>query len=915
MTSPQAYGYLLERQKELLKAVNSASVGARTTWLFYLALMAYFFIAVASVTHQNLLLNTPVQLPFFGIGINVTHFFLFAPVVFLLIQLGMLVQHIALHRKVCRFSQKLRVMEDTELPAGEEYRHEDADWLRYQVSSYFYTQRYSGSLKRTAIQALIILMYQVSFLLLPVVLLLFFQAKFIPYHDEAITWWTRVYVVVGVIMLVGMRLITLGYESQTRRHNFQLKMLRAVSLSVGFAFSVTAILASTLVFTIPDSKIDCATRLVFGQLYRTAYKDPTVKPIDVGWFEFVISPFDTITKNDKYLAKCRAGKTRRSALPLTEYLTKRRYDPQSGRQVNYFERNLYVTDQEIVKSSIAINDGVVGVDNDSISLRNRNLRYATLDRSILKGADLTGVDLKWASLRGTNMQGAKLTCDNQIKEMAIAAAKQRKKDGQASDQNINLKFVSCANLEGADLAGAFLIGADLRGANFRLAKMNGAMLTNALAISTDFTQAELSFANFDNANMPRAIFTYANMTEASLNNAKLRFAQFTGTILSRAKMRGAIFVLANLTGAHLKRADLQEAILTHAQLPGANLYGANFTKADLSFAAMEGADLRLAQLKNAKLTGTQLAGVRATAAKFHCSDFKNTNLQGADLRGAIFYGSKFDKTTNIDLSDLRFAHIWQSKPPSRARLVDFTNTSTNAPADNILLSLRQDICRMRDYHINPGKWRNRRQARIDKVEKCVTLAKASAGQSLEEFTALVAKQDQGRLYRSGIPYNCSYLEAGLKEATSPAVLQPTTSAVLQPTTSFGWRGVGAGQSGAPLSTINSKLLSEELAKLICTEKPYASFIAEGVTRRITERIPDMNQNSAPNNEPNNINWLNFQGDAETFLSTMTGKENCAKIAKKMRHSLFWQLQLAVKINRQEKASRDLPAKAAIGAIP
>ena len=47
----------------LLEAVNRSSDKAQGAWLIFLAVMTYVTVAVAGVTHEALLLETPVQLP------------------------------------------------------------------------------------------------------------------------------------------------------------------------------------------------------------------------------------------------------------------------------------------------------------------------------------------------------------------------------------------------------------------------------------------------------------------------------------------------------------------------------------------------------------------------------------------------------------------------------------------------------------------------------------------------------------------------------------------------------------------------------------------------------------------------------------------------------------------------------------
>ncbi|MGI9387174.1 MAG: hypothetical protein ACR2OX_07060, partial [Methyloligellaceae bacterium] len=91
--------------RRLLMAANDDSSAARTSWVFFLALMAYFFVAISGVSHKDLLLNSPVQLPFLSIGIELTGFFTFAPLVFVLIHFGLLIQHVLLSQKIYRIKE------------------------------------------------------------------------------------------------------------------------------------------------------------------------------------------------------------------------------------------------------------------------------------------------------------------------------------------------------------------------------------------------------------------------------------------------------------------------------------------------------------------------------------------------------------------------------------------------------------------------------------------------------------------------------------------------------------------------------------------------------------------------------------------------------------------------------------------
>ncbi|HWK39993.1 MAG TPA: hypothetical protein VNR88_13835, partial [Hyphomicrobium sp.] len=80
----------------LLEAVNSSSDTAHTGWLIFLGIMTYLVIAVAGVTHEALLMETPVELPILQVKIQLKQFFQFAPIVLVLFHLGILAQLVLL---------------------------------------------------------------------------------------------------------------------------------------------------------------------------------------------------------------------------------------------------------------------------------------------------------------------------------------------------------------------------------------------------------------------------------------------------------------------------------------------------------------------------------------------------------------------------------------------------------------------------------------------------------------------------------------------------------------------------------------------------------------------------------------------------------------------------------------------------
>jgi len=157
--------------RSLLSSVNDASISARNGWLFFLALVAYFFIAAASVSHKDLLLNAPVILPFLGIALRLDSFFLFAPLVLLFVHFGLLVQHVLLSGKILEL--------DTILTEDEAWRGRRMHPLRLELPSYLYTHALAGANRSAVFATFLHGMVWLSLVLLPVFLILYFQITFL----------------------------------------------------------------------------------------------------------------------------------------------------------------------------------------------------------------------------------------------------------------------------------------------------------------------------------------------------------------------------------------------------------------------------------------------------------------------------------------------------------------------------------------------------------------------------------------------------------------------------------------------------------------------------------------------------------------------------------------------------------------
>ena len=496
----------------LLEAVNDASDTVNTGWLIFLAVVAYVLIAVAGVTHKDLLLETPVTLPIMQVSIQQKQFFTFAPILLVLFHLGIVAQLVLLARKTIAFDQAVRLLEST----GRRTHP-----LRLELHNFFFVQAVAGPHRSRVMSTFLHGMSWLTTVVIPVILLLYIQVAFLPYHDVPTTWIHRLALVadLSILLLIGTFLLQTetsffaALVSNTKAHPLNVAATAGLLMFMGFM--------SFFVATVPGELLDRTAQVAFGAPKPALGKD---RHQAAGGFSV---PFFT------------AGA--------------------DGALFGIFRRNLVVTDTDLVV------DKDVTPGEPTLKLRGRDLRYARLDRSDLHQADMTSADLSEASLNGTDLRGVWLNCAD-LNELILSE---------------NRKIALCAAAREASfvrarLDGAHLTGTDLSGAHFDEAQIDGADLSFA-----HLTSASFSSAHLDKTDMTGGIHAEgANFLLASLQGADLSGAQLQGADFSTASMQGAVLSFAHLEGAVLRDADLEGATLHQARLQGSDLTGAKITAAD-----------------------------------------------------------------------------------------------------------------------------------------------------------------------------------------------------------------------------------------------------------------------------------------------------------------------------------------------
>ncbi len=500
----------------LLEAVNRSSDTAHMAWLIFLFIMTYLTIAVAGVTHRDLLLETPVSLPILQVDIPLTQFFQFAPIILVLFHLGVVGQLVLLARKTLEFDNAIRLLE-----TGPNRSHP----LRLELHNFFFVQAIAGPHRSRIMGGLLHSMTWLTLVILPVVLILYIQVMFLPYHDVIITWTHRIALVADVAMLTLIGVFLARAETSFFTAFWRTTMAHPFSFLVTSTVIGAVTLFSFLIATVPGEALDRLGQAVLGAPKKQG---------EPQYYSGFMIPFVS------------ANVTTNGAL------------------FGIFHRNLVVTDTDLVV------DREVSAGEPTVNLRGRELRFARLDRSDLHQADLTGANLEHASLAGTDLRDAWLNCAD-LNELLLSEDRNKAQCTSARNADFSRARLGRARMTGIDAEGARFEEADLDSAEMPYAVLNGANFSSARLTKADLTGG----VQAQGASFLIAQLQGADLTSAKLQGADFRSAQLQGALLNSAHLEGTQFQDAKLEAASLNKAKLRAAKLARAEITATDMRGAD----------------------------------------------------------------------------------------------------------------------------------------------------------------------------------------------------------------------------------------------------------------------------------------------------------------------------------------------------
>ena len=179
---------------EVRDALDGAAGMSRNLWLAFLSFGTYLAVAVGSVTHRDLFRESPIKLPLLNVDVPLVTFFWVAPLLFIIFHTYLLLNLKLMADNVRRYNA---MMEKADLEPEED------DNFRLLLTNFPFVQLLAGTSysRRGFLGWLLATMVWITVVFAPLVLLLVMQLKFLPYHNQPVTWEHRAVIFLDLLLL------------------------------------------------------------------------------------------------------------------------------------------------------------------------------------------------------------------------------------------------------------------------------------------------------------------------------------------------------------------------------------------------------------------------------------------------------------------------------------------------------------------------------------------------------------------------------------------------------------------------------------------------------------------------------------------------------------------------------------------
>lgn len=170
-------------------AVNDSASRVSAIWITFLIFSLYLLVALGTVTQRQLFLDEPTKLPVLNIDLPLWWFFLLAPILFVILHIYVLLQVLLLGRTAASYNAALARLQ---LSADENIS------LRQRLANTIFAQIFAGSPREREgfVGALLQFMVWITLAAAPILIVVAFQFRFLPYHSQVVTWMHRLLILI-----------------------------------------------------------------------------------------------------------------------------------------------------------------------------------------------------------------------------------------------------------------------------------------------------------------------------------------------------------------------------------------------------------------------------------------------------------------------------------------------------------------------------------------------------------------------------------------------------------------------------------------------------------------------------------------------------------------------------------------------
>ncbi len=446
---------LKERVEQLLKAANDAAQYVQNVTLTFLLFGTYIAITIGSTTDEQLFKVSPVTLPLLNVGLPILQFYALIPWLFWLLHFNLLLQ---LYLLACNLHPLNAALTALESPTAQKQH-------RRRLYPFPFSHMLIGHHHGWMAHFLLSFVVVGTVIVLPLVLLLWAQIRFLPYHDEPITWGHRGAVLsdLALLWVFWPMMVGPGGSAQAWWRRFVIRSLHCVPVRLMERLSIhnrlrqkTEALSERI--KTPRAPLDHArgSFLLMWCVTPVAVLLSLIIAVFPGEYmeQWVAEPLASLNSQSWVVEK--DGNDDRPHLRLTHWL----FDGSNPLSL-FPHRNLRLQGKLLVAGEppAEVIAGLRSHDNQEqqdalkkiagLSLtKERDLRFADLAMAVLPKADLGR----------TNLQGANLVL------------------AQLQDADLRYAQLQGVDLGYAQLQGALLMETQLQGATLRRAQLQNATL-------------------------------------------------------------------------------------------------------------------------------------------------------------------------------------------------------------------------------------------------------------------------------------------------------------------------------------------------------------------------------------------------------------------------------------------------------